>query len=352
MSSKKGKINEFLTNPEFVRWVRDPDRELEVYWLKWMEAHPDKKEDLKLAREIIKGFCFRQKLPDPLIKQDVLVNILDSDSHIRNLQKDSLSNSMTRLPSFWNKIGQASKVAAILLLAFGLSFMVDFLNKETKQVQPLATVNNIKKATAYGEKLNFKLPDGTTVWLNAGGELQYPEKFDSLARIVHLKGEAFFEVENRPNWPFKVISNDLITTAVGTSFNISNEDTDNLSISLISGKVKVKNGLTRENIFLLPGQQLRYSEESRKTVVGSFEESLVIGWKSGLLQFTQASFEEVREELEKWYGVKIKVEGKPLRKWNLTGEYSNQNLDMVLKRISYIEQFGFSINDKNVQIKF
>jgi ferric-dicitrate binding protein FerR (iron transport regulator) len=352
MNRKGSQVSEFLTNPEFVRWVQHPDRELEVYWLKWMEANPGCREELKLAREITQGFHFKHKLPGSATKQDVLANILNSGSNIYKLGENSLSPIKQNTSSFWNRFGQGSKVAAILVLAFVFSFMVDHLQNEPAPLEPVAVVNTIHKATAYGEKLHLKLPDGTQVWLNSGSELQYPEQFDSLERIVHLKGEVFFEVEKGENWPFSVITNDLVTTALGTSFNINNEGTDILSISLVSGKVKVKNDLTRENILLLPGQQLQYSEESRKTVVGSFEESQAIGWKSGLLQFTQASFEEVCEELEKWYGVKINVTGSPSRKWNLSGEYPDQNLAMVLKRISYIEQFGFSVKEKNVHIDF
>ncbi len=352
MNKKRSQVSEFLTNPEFVRWVRDPDKELEIYWLKWMEANPDKREDLKLAREITKGFYFEQKLPDSVTKQTLLANILNSSSQISKFDEGKLGPKKVSVASyFWRSFDQASKVAAILVLTFSLSFIVNYLNRAPPKTETVAIVNTIYKAAAYGEKLNFKLPDGSLIWLNSGSELQYPEEFDSLERIVHLKGEAFFSVEKGINWPFKVKSNDLTTTALGTSFNINN-DNDLLSISLVSGKVKVENGLTHENILLLPGQQLQYSEGSKKTVVGSFEERSVIGWKSGLLRFTHASFEEVREELEKWYGVKIQVRGKPARQWNLTGEYHNQNLDMVLKRISYIEHFKFSINDKNVQIKF
>src|SRR5690606_25342168 len=117
-------------------------------------------------------------------------------------------------------------------------------------------------------------------------------------------------------------------------------------------RVKVENGLTEENVLLLPGQQLKYSQQSNKTVIGSFGKTQVTGWKSGLLQFANASFEEVREELEKWYGVKISVSGQPSRKWNLTGAYQDQNLELVLKRISYIEQLNFTIKDKSVHIKF
>jgi len=354
MSQENSHINEFLTNPEFVRWVRDPDKQLEVYWLQWMEAHPEKKEDLKLAREVILGFKFHQKHPDPGLRQDVLANILNGDSKSNDgfYRDQTMTKRQSFLRGAWSRINQFYKVAAILVLAFGLAFSLNYFNGQPPQPLPLAQVKIIHKTTAYGEKLNFKMPDGSLVWLNAGSELQYPESFDSLERVVHLKGEAYFEVQSDKDWPFRVISENLTTTALGTSFNVKEEDDGVMSISLLTGKVKVENGLTAENVLLLPGQQLNYSQESKKTLIGPFEESRVLGWKYGLLQFHNATFDKVRTELEKWYGVKIKVTGQPPRKWKLTGVYQDQNLEMVLKRISYIEQLDFTINEKNVHIKF
>src|SRR5690606_30886186 len=131
--------------------------------------------------------------------------------------KEKIQNlSKSDTPFWWSRFDQATKVAAILVLAFGLSFTVNNFSREIAGEVPIAMVDTIVKSTAYGEKLNIKLPDGTLVWLNAGSELQYPEEFDSLARIVHVKGEAFFEVERGADWPFIVITNDLTTTALGT----------------------------------------------------------------------------------------------------------------------------------------
>lgn len=351
MSDRKKPLDEFLTDPEFVRWVRDPDPELEAYWLKWMAANPEKLREIKLARELILGLQFEGKSPVPDIRQTVLANILNKDSEAVKLKGKSRL-LLSAKSFFWIRLGQASRVAAILLLVVSASFIVANWGQKTSPPESIAAVNIITKSTAYGERLNLKLSDGTQIWLNGGSELHYRERFDPSARLVYLKGEAFFEVAEAEEWPFSVVSNDLTTTALGTSFNIKNDETEMLSISLVSGKVKVENDLTDENILLLPGQQLQYSEETKKTFVGSFEENRVIGWKSGLLQFNHASFQKVVEELEKWYGVTVQVTGKPMRKWNLTGEYHNQNLELVLKRISYIEQFEFAINGKNVQIKF
>lgn len=349
MIIKGDEVNEFLANPEFVRWVKNPDRELERYWVKWMEANPDSVGNVKLAREMIHGINFHPQLPEAGMKEAVLANILTGSKTPAEL---SDSGQASQVSTLWIRIGQSYNVAAILIITFGMSFLFNFFHKTPVQPVPVAEINTIIKSTDKGEKLNFKLPDGSLVFMNSGSEISFPEKFDSAARVVQLKGEAFFEVNKSHPGPFQVISDDLTTTALGTSFNINNHKPSLLSISLVTGKVKVENGITRENILLVPGQQLQYAEGTNKTVVGSFNEKEVTGWMSGVLQFSLASFEEVRQELERWYGVNIQVSGKPARKWHLTGEYQNQNLEVVLHRISYIEEFKFSIQDKNVQIKF
>lgn len=349
MINKKYLLNEFLANPEFVRWVKDPDKELDIYWGKWMEANPELRGEIKLAREIILGFNFKQQIPESSLKETVLNNILNS-SKSPEVNEDSEKFFLDSY--FWERIDPLYKVAAILVLAFSISFLVNVFTRQAVISEPVAETITVRKLTANGEKLNFKLPDGSMVWLNSGSELSYPEEFDSAARVVQLKGEAFFNVDHGHPGPFSVIADNFTTTALGTSFNVNNNTDALLSISLVSGKVKVENGLTRENILLLPGQQLQYTEGTNKTVVGSFDEKRVTGWMSGILQFSNASFDEVQKELEMWYGVNIEVKGRPSRKWNLTGEYDNQNLYVVLSRISYIEAFKFTIQDKNVQIKF
>jgi transmembrane sensor len=44
--------------------------------------------------------------------------------------------------------------------------------------------------------LHLKLSDGTSVWLNSGSSIKYPDRFVGNKRIVELKGEAYFEVES------------------------------------------------------------------------------------------------------------------------------------------------------------
>ena len=77
-----------------------------------------------------------------------------------------------------------------------------------------------------------------------------------------------------------------------------------------------------------------------------------MSWKEGRLVFDNNSLEEVKQKLEEWYGVNIKLINSRGVVWKFSGEYQNQSLEVVLKSISYVEHFDFKIKDKQVEIKF
>ncbi|WP_186755251.1 FecR family protein [Echinicola salinicaeni] len=346
-------LTEFLTNPEFVRWVKNPDEELDLYWSNWIKANPSRINDIKLAREIVSGIGFHLKSPSQEIKDEVLNNIL-SDK-VRGQNGDLLFNSPKDdiIHSYlsWFQYKQIYRVASIIILVFGLSFIFHSLWNWSNKAPVEQVVAMLEKSTKQGERLNCKLPDGTIVQLNSNSSIRYPEDFKGESRPVELNGEAFFEVAHNPLKPFRVTSSDLVTTALGTSFNINNKN-DVISVALVTGKVEVKNLADKGRNLLKPGQELIYSAESRKTNIGEFNMNSVLAWRDGILVFSENNFEEVIEGLENWYGVSINYEGNPKREWNLSIQFDNASLERVLSRIAYIEKFNYEMNDKTITIKF
>ncbi|GAB3652284.1 FecR domain-containing protein [Echinicola sediminis] len=339
---------EFLTNPEFVRWVKDPDEDLELYWSTWIKANPSKVPNLKMAREIILGIRVEEKRPEFDFKDEVLNNILQEDRVSENKTQGKLSDGeFVSKNTQW--FGQYYRVAAIISICVLLAFLY---GTATKLIIPEAINSPIHKVADKGERMTFKLPDGSVVWLNSGSELSYPEQFLGDERRVVLEGEGFFEVAHDPQKPFRVQSSELVTTALGTSFNINNYKKENLQIALITGKVEVENLLTKAKNNLTPGQLLDYSPGSQETIIGPFEVREITGWKKGVLIFKEASFIDVMNSLEKWYGVEIEVLGAPSREWNIDISFENTGLERVLKRMAYIEDFEFEIKGKSVIIKF
>jgi transmembrane sensor len=200
--------------------------------------------------------------------------------------------------------------------------------------------------------LQVTLKDGTKVWMNAVTEIQFPEAFDSLERRIILKGEAYFEVERDSLRPFIVETNGLSTTALGTSFNISTKSQEQINISLLTGKVKISSTSNPEDVYLEPGKELNYNLANQKQTVRTFDTYRVLAWKEGALLFMDATLATVVTQLEEWYGVKIKIQNGGNIHWKYTAVYRNQSLEDVLNSISYTQQFDYTLEGKNVKLKF
>ena len=93
-----------------------------------------------------------------------------------------------------------------------------------------------------GAEYLLELTDGTKVWLNSETELKYPRTFDGNERVVYLKGEAFFKVSKDKRRPFKVVTENSVTTVLGTEFNVNNYG-ENMGVrtTLVEGSVLVAN---------------------------------------------------------------------------------------------------------------
>jgi transmembrane sensor len=225
-------------------------------------------------------------------------------------------------------------------------------------LQPIETsadtspVPVIQKVNPPGQKSRVHLPDGSIVWLNAESELQFPQEFDSLSRIVQLSGEAFFEVAKDPKRPFTVETGDLKTTAIGTTFNIkAYQDQDYVQVALASGKVKVSSNEANA-LYLNPGNCIEYNKDDQHLKLVEYDISVATCWKDGVLLFKEADFHSIIQELERWYGVTIQVINKPRQDITFSGKFTNEYLGNVLKSMSCGRPFTYSIEDKSVTIKF
>ena len=341
-----------LTNPEFVKWVLYSNKELDIYWNNWMHVHPENLSEVKKAREILIGLQHHPLNVSQEVKSRVLQNILANDkAYPSNYSSYSVSYKERKS---WRTINQWYKVAVILVLTCCSGHLLSKFAVPEKTMEKLVKIQPavITKATQFGEKLNFKLPDGSSVWLNSGSQLSFPEKFDSLERKVVLLGEGYFEVKKDTSRVFKVVSGNLETEALGTSFNINFLNPQEVMVSLLTGKVKIQSEPTAESYLLAPGEQLQYIQIDNHFKISKIQSETVIGWKEGLLSFKNAGFDEVVASLERWYGVNIRVSGMPSKSWILNGKYKNQNLDLVLDRMSFIEYFNYDINGKKIHLKF
>ena len=221
---------------------------------------------------------------------------------------------------------------------------------ETPQLQ--ADID-FKRTNELGRKSRFMLPDGTKVWLNVGSTVDYTE--DATSRTVTLTGEAFFDVKRDTLRPFQVRSGDLTTTALGTSFNIKcYPEHGSQSVALVTGVVEI--GISQDEVQILerlePGELLQFDKNAEILTKRDFDNLIEFGWREGYLVFSDANYEEVIDRLEKWYGVEIQTSGKPKNNWSYNATFEKESLEEVLRRLSYVEQFEYELNNKYIHLDF
>lgn len=240
------------------------------------------------------------------------------------------------------------RVAAVVTLLL-VSWLAFTYKSKISDEQKIAEVKWISRATALGEKLSLTLPDGSKIKVNAGSKVRFAENFlESDTRIIYLEGESFFDVAKMPSKPFKVITGNVETTVLGTSFNVHAYPLDNkVQIAVLTGKVNVKNETAEVN--LTPDEMATLKDTA--FVKTGFNREEIFGWKDGKLIFNKSTFDEVLSSLEKWYGVEFIVQDEKIRRKQVgtfTAQYQNESLETVLKGIAYSGKFNFKIEGKKV----
>jgi transmembrane sensor len=163
-------------------------------------------------------------------------------------------------------------------------------------------------STPRGGSYRITLPDGTKVWLNASSSITYPTVFTGGERLVSINGEAYFEVAQNAQQPFKVAARGMEVQILGTAFNINAyDDEPSVRTTLLEGSVKVVAG-TQSTPPIQPGQQAKLTKTGL-TVINDVNTDETIAWKNGYFQFTDADMATVMRQLEKWYDVEVVYEG-------------------------------------------
>ncbi len=349
-------VDDFVLSSEFRSWVLNPSASANIFWEKWLRDHPHKKDNFQEAVKVVQAIGridyqadreFTDNLwknidsrldQTPVCERDVVP--LNIQSVTKNRKKRPGSNRLI----FW------SLAASILLLitsVYGL-----FQNHLQAMHEPEA-ISTILKSNPRGQKSTIMLPDGTTVILNSESTLTYTSEYYDLERRVKLTGEAFFEVTEDPSKPFVVETESLITTALGTSFNVNAYPGEVEEVTLVTGRVKIEtHEAGHSGTVLYPGEMLAINESGaiQKISTSSFDH---IGWKDGVIVFQDTPLKEAIAELEKWYGVDIILRNYPEgNDMNFTGSFRNDNLSNVLKSLSYTMPFDFKIIGKKAEVNF
>lgn len=212
---------------------------------------------------------------------------------------------------------------------------------------------------ALAEQKTIWLADSSEVFLYEGSTLEYDSSYNISTRRLVLNGRARFTVKKDEKRPFVVYTNNNITTALGTVFEVTATG-DSTVVYLLEGAVKVQalGGGNETQVLLAPQQRaLTYNRQTAimrevrgKALVSSTGGSRLTG-KTGDLTFKQVAMEKVLTALERKYKVKIKFNKVEMAGMLFTGTFQeNEELKNILGIIAKINNLTITTNDQGFSI--
>jgi transmembrane sensor len=194
----------------------------------------------------------------------------------------------------------------------------------------------------------LSLADGSKVWLRPNSTLAWNYNYNDTSRELSLSGEAYFEVAQDPTRPFSVRTGSLVTTALGTSFNITTTSLANgeIQVSLIEGKVALT--AAAFSCILSPGQTIKYGEGMTNAKPQSFNKEEVLDWKSGKLIFDRTPLKDAFAKLQSRLGGRIIMDSTFAGNRKVSGTFSSgESLDHILEALQYVHGFKIVKKDHN-----
>lgn len=335
---------ELAEDAYFVNWVLRPNKHADKFWKQFLADHPEKSEDVLLAREIVTNIRYTDK---PRL----------NDTEYNDLFERIISTKRSKRPSnvFYVREAQyrwVRYVAAVtLVLASAILYNQYWLSSHPSDEK---TIQTLVKESPRGSKLTAVLSDGSKVKLNAGSKITYPKEFSDTLRLIYLTGEAFFEVESDPARPFRVKSDKVNAEVLGTSFNVrAYPDDRKISVAVAEGKVKVTNGdqsTVRFEHTLLPFQESEINVQSNQVVKRELQDDMIFAWTNWKLVFKEEPLSLILKRLERWYGVEFELKGAIKTSETYSGSFDNDPLKVVLEVLTSQDAFDYEIQGRKILI--
>lgn len=228
-----------------------------------------------------------------------------------------------------------------------------------------------------GSRTRAILPDGSTVWLNAGSSISYGKTFNDKIREVTLYGEAYFDVVKQPDRPFIVHAGAINIKVLGTSFNVKSYPEDGLiETTLIKGLVQIIQPGSKPAIYLHPNQKISLPSGKNESPGSSsdlttntpeqkkiFPEGVAIldtsltekerietAWLFNRLEFRDDDFEALAKKLERWYNVTIHFEDEKTKQLVFNGSIESESVEQAFKALQVAVPFRYTIKGNEIFI--
>ncbi len=196
--------------------------------------------------------------------------------------------------------------------------------------------------TAIGQRDSISLPDGSTVVLAPGSRLTLAADYGAGARALVLEGAAYFDVKHDDAHPFVVRAAAATIRDIGTAFTVKTAANGSVAVHVTHGIVEMAvapsaNGRTTPAA--PAAAELRAGDRGvlaagTVTVSRGVVTADDVAWTRGQLSYRDASLAEVQADLQRWYGLDLRVTDSSLARRTLTASFRGDSVAQVVRVIA------------------
>lgn len=339
MQYKDFTAEDFITDPDFINWVKQPDAASDQFWNQWLQENPEMSATVEESRAFILNLDFVQ----PEVDSNQFDQMLGQLHTAMEEDAGKKSDRYVLISIGWRI------AASILLIASSLSLFFWWKNASNSY------------QTQFGETLNIELPDHSKITLNANSKLWTKGKWTpGKSREVWLEGEAYFEVTKSTDYEdanFIVYAGNTDIKVLGTRFNV-NSRAKQTQVILEEGKIQVTLPDATEKILAKTTSDstkfnlIEYQPEKENYFQKYVDSAQMTSWKDKVLRFNYTPLSELVKILEENYGFEVLVEKEELLQVQLSGSMPYGDAELVFKAMQTLFNLEIEkLTDKRILLR-
>ncbi len=335
---------------------------------RWLEEHPSHRQQYELLQQLWQA---KNNPPEPAVEPSKISRILQLAAVEEALHENT---EWPAPPPQKRKWLTSFRFAAILFLLLIGTWAI------TKWASTNRSSSENKIVAQKGSRTRAILPDGSTVWLNAGSSISYGAGFNDKKRELTLFGEAYFDVVKQTDRPFIVHAGSIQIKVLGTSFNVKSYPEDAMvETTLIKGLVQITQPGKKSPIYLHPNQKIILPTETgsagetvqpvnvtdptankaikeESTGIAYLDSSLKenerleTAWLFNRLEFRDDDFIALARKLERWYNITIHFEDEKVKQLMFNGSIESESVEQAFKALQTAVPFKYSIKGNEIFI--
>lgn len=193
------------------------------------------------------------------------------------------------------------------------------------------------------------LPDGTKTWLRENSRLEYPETFAEQSREIVLTGEAYFEVAENPDVPFKIaLPGSTEVEVLGTSFLVKAKVDSLIEVTVSKGRVALNVG---NKVLILPQGKAGSVDPATRQVAEQHYLPNAAAWRNNTLVFNDQPLANVVRDLEIYFKVAIYLSDEELLKCRFNGRFPDADIEVILDAMEQFNGVSWNAIDDEYQLR-